>query len=199
MKQRINLYHVSTTRVSFKADSLAGGLAIVVGVVGLFVLSSLVLLGYNGFQQSYLAELQERKKVLDQQVVTEQARFTSAKVHPEIKAETARVRQDISALQDLKALLQYVQPERQQRFSPYLYALADSSSTESWLVNFSIDNNQSRFALSGAATSAPAVPLMLETMAKTTAFKGINIADLNVRAEEVGVSFTAAAELLIHD
>ena len=195
MKKRINLYNPATNKQTFDAKSLSGGLSIVGLSVGVFLLVGIALFGYSSSQQATLDELKSEKQQLEASVAAEQARFTGLSAHPEILAEQKKINADLVALQDLKNLLQYVQPDRQTLFSKYIYALSQSSLPNSWLTNFTFNTVDSRFMFSGGAEAAEAVPVMLESMVQTSAFKGMTVADLAITAEDSNVIFKATAKL----
>ena len=195
MKKRINLYNPATQKRSFNVKSLSGGVTVVGIIVGVFLLLGVVLFGYASSQQAALAELKKSKKSLDGSVASEQARFTGVSAHPEIVAEQKKINAELLALQDLKMLLQYVQPDRQVVFSKYIYALSESSLSSSWLTGFNINAAENSFVFSGGADTAEDVPVMLESIVRTVPFQRMTVADLSITAEENNVVFQTKAEL----
>ena len=195
MKKRINLYNPATQKRSFNVKSLSGGVTVVGIIVGVFLLLGVVLFGYASSQQAALAELKKSKKSLDGSVASEQARFTGVSAHSEIVAEQKKINAELLALQDLKMLLQYVQPDRQVVFSKYIYALSESSLSSSWLTGFNINSAENSFVFSGGADTAEDVPVMLESIVRTVPFQRMTVADLSITAEENNVVFQTKAEL----
>ena len=195
MKKRINLYNPASQKKSFNVKSLSGGLSVVAASVGVFLLFGIALFSYSSSKQATLAELQGLKKSLDSNVAVEQARFTGVSAHPEIVAEQKKVNDELAALQDLKMLLQYVQPDRQVIFSRYIYGLSESSLPSSWITGFKLNTAENSFVFTGGADTAEDVPVMLESMVKVSAFSGMTVADLSITAEENSVVFQTKAEL----
>jgi hypothetical protein len=97
------------------------------------------------------------------------------------------------------SLLDQIDPEQSLSFSSYLSALAESSRSESWLNEFSINTNDRSFRLVGGATDGPAVSSLLESIAKTTPFENMAVTALEVGSQDSGVKFQAEVELSINE
>ena len=195
MKKRINLFNPVSNKRSFNAKSLAGSTTLLGITVSVTLLIGLALMVYVSIQKDQLSELQVLKSQLDTKVLSEQARFTQATVHPEITAEQLRVNKELSALKELKQLLQYIQPGQTLSFSKFLYSLAEASKPESWLNSFHLNALDKRFVFQGGANTANAVPVMLEAIVQTETFKGTEISNLVVISDDEKVTFEAQAEL----
>lgn len=199
MKQRINLYNPHEPKQAFDPLSYRGSLAIAATVAAVFLLLGLGLSFYAGYQQSHVAELSKEKKNIEAAVMAEQARFAHTEVNTEILAEQKRLQNEIASRQQLKNLLYRIQPSQGASFSSYLYALAEASLPESWLIEFQLDNTQHSFIALGAAVDAPAVPVLLETVSATEAFQGMSVSELDLESSESGVLFKVTAELRAYE
>ncbi|WP_415906310.1 hypothetical protein ACMXYX_17065 [Neptuniibacter sp. QD72_48] len=195
MKQRINLYNPHKSKKKFELLSLQGSVTVAIAVITVVLLCGLGLNWYASEQERTFAKLQNDKVKIDEAVSAEQARFSSLQVQPEILAEQQRLKDEIAARKALQSLLHKVQPAQSVNFSSYLYALADASLTESWLSQFVLDNGNRSFALGGGAVDGPSVASMIESIASTEEFQGMNVNRLTVNAEGSGVRFEALAEL----
>ena len=66
-------------------------------------------------------------------------------------------------------------------------------------MQFQLDNIQHSFVALGGATDGPAVPVMLESIARTEIFQGMSISELDLEASESGVVFKVTAELRAYE
>jgi len=199
MKQRINLYNPNKPKTKFEPLSFSGSITIAAAAVMIFLILGLGLTFYAGSQEDKLSNLNATKKRLDADVAKEQGRFANRQAQPELLSEQERLKREIAARQQLKMLLHKVQPAYGASFSSYLSALAEASVTESWFVEFQLDNEQRSFLARGEAIDGPAVPAMLEAIARTETFQGMSVSELNVQAIESGVQFNATAELRAYE
>lgn len=199
MKQRINLYNTNKSKAKFDPYSFTGSSSIAIATIALCLLLGGGLSVYANLQQNQIAELKATKKNIDEQVVTEQERFTNQKARPELLAEQARLQEDIASRQQLKALLHRVQPANGNSFSTYLSALADASLPQSWFTSFRLDNQEQSFVAQGVAVDGPDVPLMLEAIGRTEIFQGMSVDQLKVKSTPKGILFDVTAELRAYE
>lgn len=195
MKQRINLYNANKFKKSFDPLSFTGSLSIAGATLTIFFVLGLGLSSYAGYQTDQIAALKATKKHLDAEVISQQGRFANQNPQKELLVEQERLKQEISSRQQLKALLHQVQPSHGASFSTYLLALAESSLSQSWLLQFQLDNEQQRFIATGLALDGPTVPLTLEAIGRTETFQGMSVEQLNVTSTEQGVLFDVTAGL----
>ena len=199
MKQRINLYNPNKPKTKFEPLSLSGSITIAAASVIVFLILGLGLTISAGSQEDKLSTLNATKKRLDADVAKEQGRFANRQAQPELLSEQERLKREIAARQQLKMLLHKVQPAYGASFSSYLFALAESSVSESWFVEFQLDNEKRSFLARGEAVDGPAVPAMLEAIGRTETFQGMRVSELNVQALESGVEFNTTAELRTYE
>ncbi|WP_420554674.1 hypothetical protein [Neptuniibacter marinus] len=199
MKQRVNLYNSNKSKQKFDPLSYSGSLTLVGTIVVLFLVVGLGLTVYTNYQQGQLEALISDQKKLKAAVNTEQARFSLKEANAELIVEKQRIQSQIASRQQLKNLLYRIQPSHGTSFSSYLYALAESSQPDSWLIEFQLDNTQHRFSAYGGAVEAPAVPVLLEAVSRTEVFQGLSIGELDLESGESGVLFKATAELRAYE
>lgn len=195
MKRRINLYNPHKPKRSFEPLSLGGSIQIVAGFTVFAVLAGVLLSYLASSQQDTYSGLQAQKKRIDGEIATEEQRFASQQVRPELLQEKQRIEDEILARGHLKSLLHRLQPAQTVYFSSYLYAMSKASQPNSWLTQFQLNTEASQFSFSGAALNAPNVPEMFEALGKSDVFSGMRVSQLSVEAEDEKVNFKAVAEL----
>lgn len=199
MKQRINLYRVTKKTSSFDKNSLTGNAVIALAVVGLVLLVGLGVKFLDEKNKADLASIKTEKRNVEARVQQLQDQFSLQAVSPDLQAEIKRISSQIDDRKNLMSLLDQIDPEQSLSFSSYLSALAESSRSESWLNEFSINTNDRSFQLVGGATDGPAVSSLLESIAKTTPFENMAVTALEVGSQGSGVKFQAEVELSINE
>ncbi len=199
MKQRINLYRVTKKTSSFDKNSLTGNAVIALAVVGLVLLVGLGVKFLDEKNKADLASIKTEKRNVEARVQQLQDQFSLQAVSPDLQAEIKRINSQIDDRKNLMSLLDQIDPEQSLSFSSYLSALAESSRSESWLNEFSINTNDRSFQLVGGATDGPAVSSLLESIAKTTPFENMAVTALEVGSQGSGVKFQAEVELSINE
>jgi hypothetical protein len=199
MKQRINLYRVTKKTSSFDKNSLTGNAVIALAVVGLVLIAGLGVKFFDEKNKADLASIKTEKRNVEARVQQLQEQFSLQAVSPDLQAEIKRINSQIDDRKNLMSLLDQIDPEQSLSFSSYLSALAESSRSESWLNEFSINTNDRSFRLVGGATDGPAVSSLLESIAKTTPFENMAVTALEVGSQDSGVKFQAEVELSINE
>ncbi len=195
MKKRINLYTSVKKRSPFDPLGFHSSLIIFASVVVGVVLLSAVLNVYAQSQENRLSELQQRRATQDKAIAEAEARLKNRQVDAEITAEQQRLRAKIASHKQILQFFSRIEPVQSYGFAEYLLALAERSRPESWLTNFTLDAEQNIFLIQGAAIDGPSVPLMLESLGQSRAFRGISVGSLSVEATASGVQFQVDAEL----
>ena len=199
MKQRINLYRATKKTSSFDKNSLTGNAVIALAVVGVVLIAGLGVKLLDEKNKADLASIKTEKRNIEARVQQLQDQFSLQAVSPDLQAEIKRIGSQIDDRKNLMSLLDQIDPEQSLSFSSYLSALAESSRSESWLNEFSINTNDRSFQLVGGATDGPAVSSLLESIAKTTPFENMAVTALEVDSQDSGVKFQAEVELSVNE
>lgn len=199
MKQRINLYRATKKASSFDKNSLTGNAVIALAVVGVVLVAGLGVKLLDEKNKADLASIKTEKRNIEARVQQLQDQFSLQAVSPDLQAEIKRIGSQIDDRKKLMSLLDQIDPEQSLSFSSYLSALAESSRSESWLNEFSINTNDRSFQLVGGATDGPAVSSLLESIAKTTPFENMAVTALEVDSQDSGVKFQAEVELSVNE
>lgn len=199
MKQRINLYRATKKASSFDKNSLTGNAVIALAVVGVVLVTGLGVKFLDEKNKADLASIKTEKRNIEARVQQLQDQFSLQAVSPDLQAEIKRIGSQIDDRKKLMSLLDQIDPEQSLSFSSYLSALAESSRSESWLNEFSINTNDRSFQLVGGATDGPAVSSLLESIAKTTPFENMAVTALEVDSQDSGVKFQAEVELSVNE
>lgn len=199
MKQRINLYRATKKASSFDKNSLTGNAVIALAVVGVVLVTGLGVKFLDEKNKADLASIKTEKRNIEARVQQLQDQFSLQAVSPDLQAEIKRIGSQIDDRKNLMSLLDQIDPEQSLSFSSYLSALAESSRSESWLNEFSINTNDRSFQLVGGATDGPAVSSLLESIAKTTPFENMAVTALEVDSQDSGVKFQAEVELSVNE
>ncbi|MGB0206279.1 MAG: hypothetical protein ACPF9K_14720 [Neptuniibacter sp.] len=199
MKQRINLYRATKKTSSFDKNSLTGNAVIALAVVGVVLIAGLGVKLLDEENKADLASIKTEKRNIEARVQQLQDQFSLQAVSPDLQAEIKRISSQIDDRKNLMSLLDQIDPEQSLSFSSYLSALAESSRSESWLNEFSINTNDRSFQLVGGATDGPAVSSLLESIAKTTPFENMAVTALEVDSQDSGVKFQAEVELSVNE
>lgn len=199
MKQRINLYRATKKASSFDKNSLTGNAVIALAVVGVVLVTGLGVKFLDEKNKADLASIKTEKRNIEARVQQLQDQFSLQAVSPDLQAEIKRIGSQIDDRKKLMSLLDQIDPEQSLSFSSYLSALAESSRSESWLNEFSINTNDRSFQLVGGATDGPAVSSLLESIAKTTPFEDMAVTALEVDSQDSGVKFQAEVELSVNE
>ena len=199
MKQRINLYRATKKTSSFDKNSLTGNAVIALAVVGVVLIAGLGVKFLDEKNKADLASIKTEKRNTEARVQQLQDQFSLQAVSPDLQAEIKRISSQIDDRKNLMSLLDQIDPEQSLSFSSYLSALAESSRSESWLNEFSINTNDRSFQLVGGATDGPAVSSLLESIAKTTPFEDMAVTALEVDSQDSGVKFQAEVELSVNE
>ena len=199
MKQRINLYRVTKKASSFDKNSLTGNAVIALAIVAVVLVAGLGLKFLDEKNKADLASIKTEKRNIEARVQQLQDQFSLQAVSPDLQAEIKRISSQIDDRKNLMSLLDQIDPEQSLSFSSYLSALAESSRSESWLNEFSINTNDRSFQLVGGATDGPAVSSLLESIAKTTPFENMAVTALEVDSQDSGVKFQAEVELSVNE
>lgn len=182
MIQQINLYQ----------DKLTTGLQSNLNHYLLALIASIMLLlASSGFSWYEISKQQSQRQLLQdqlQQATTELLTLQSQRPTPQNDALLdQKIQQSQSAYQSLSHIMELLadtQLVQSQGFSRYLTALAEQADSTVWLSRININAISHDISLYGSSFQAQPIPLLLQRLQSTPAFKGINFARLSIQQSE---------------
>jgi Tfp pilus assembly protein PilN len=179
MIQQINLYQ----------EDSAGANPLFVNPYGLAVIAflllllSISLLNANQIKakQAEQVDLQNQIQQAKAHLQQLQAQFPSKRESSQLDQELTQTQNNYQNLSQILELLADNQSDRSQGYSRYMTALAEQADGNAWVTNISINTETNFISLNGSAYKPETIPLLLEHLQNTQAFKGRRFAKLLIQ------------------
>lgn len=182
MIQQINLYHDNIDTRS--QSNLNHYLLVLIASVMLLLISS----GLSWYQ---IATQQSKRQLLQtqlQQATTELLTLQSQLPNPQNDAlldqEIQQAQTRYQNLSRIMELLTDTQQDQTRGFSHYLSALAEQADSSAWLSRIKINTISNDISLYGSSFQPQPIPLLLQRLQTTSAFKSRSFARLNMQQSD---------------
>lgn len=179
MIQQINLYQGSG-----KSDShiLLNPylLAILATCLGLAIAGGLALQNLHGAETAR-QQLQEQVQQAQANLQKLQTQYPSRQLDTLLTQELQQSQSLYQRLSQILELLADNQSDRTQGFSRYLSALAEQADGSVWLTGIRISSETDSLSLQGSSFKPEQIPLLLQRLQNTGAFKGRHFARLSIQ------------------
>jgi hypothetical protein len=182
MIQQINLYQDSLnagTRSDINPYLLA-----VIASIAFFVSSSVLSWYVINNQESERQLLQQQLRQSAAELLTLQSQLPDPQKDNLINQEIQQSQYLYQNLSQIVELLADTQNDQTQGFSHYLSALAEQADSTVWLSRIRINAISNDISLSGSSFTPAHIPLMLQHLQTTAAFKGRHFARLDMQQSE---------------
>ncbi len=194
MIQQINLYQEaekSNSRLLLNPYLLAG----------VMIFAGLLATAFLAWQS--LGELQSQRQQLQQQLQTATAEVLMLQAQlPNQQSNTVleqQLQQSQSVFQSLSHVVEMLaddQSDQTQGFARYFTALANQADSKVWLTKIEINAVNDDLSLQGSTFQPELIPVLLQRLQQTDAFKGRHFAQMQIRqakdaAEQVDFSVSS--------
>lgn len=182
MIQQINLYQDKLGSES-QSDFNHYLLAVFASIFLLLALS-----GLNGYQ---ISNQQAQHQILENQLLQSTTELLTLQSQLPNPQNDALIDQEIEKLQTLYQNLSHIlellantQQDQSQGFSGYFSAMAEQADNSVWLSRIRINTSKKDISLDGSSFKPQSIPLLLQRLQNTAAFKGKNFARLSIQQSE---------------
>lgn len=150
-----------------------------------------------------LAELQAQRQQLQQQlqaataeVLMQQAQLPNQQSNNLLEQQLQESQSVFQSLSQIVEMLADDQSDQIQGFSRYFKALAEQSDSKVWLTKIEINAASHSLSLQGSSFQAELIPVLLQRLQQTEAFKGRHFSQMQIRrakdiAEQVDFSVSS--------
>jgi uncharacterized membrane-anchored protein YhcB (DUF1043 family) len=194
MIQQINLYQeteASHSHLILNPYLLAGG-AIFAGLLVTAFLTRQSL----GELQAQRQQLQQQLQTATAEVLMLQAQLPNQQSNSLLEQQLQQSQSVFQSLSNVVEMLADDQSDQTQGFSRYFMALANQSDSKVWLSKIEINAINDSLSLQGSTFQAELIPVLLQRLQQTEAFKGRHFSQMQIRqakdsAEQVDFSVSS--------
>ena len=155
------------------------------------IVSLFLLLASSGLSWYRISHQQARQQLLEEQLqqsttklLTLQSRLPNPQNDALIDQEIQKSQTLYQNLSHIMELLSDSRQDRSQGFSSYFTAMAEQADRSVWLSRIRIDTVKTDISLEGSSFNPQSIPLLLQRLQTTPAFKGRNFARLSLQQSE---------------
>lgn len=177
--QQVNLYPQVEQNASPPLWRNGYGLMLLLVVAGLGVTSYLDWQSLQALQRDRLV-LQQQLQTVTAEVLQLQAQAPSQQTHALIDQEIQQSQRVLQSLSHIVELLADDQSDQTQGVSHYFSALMDEVDSDVWLRRIKIDTLSNAISLYGSSFKPEAIPLLLQRLQSTQAFKPRHFARMQI-------------------
>lgn len=182
MIQQINLYHDNIDTRS--QSNLNHYLLVLIASVMLLLISSGLSWYQIATQQSKRQLLQNQLQQATTELLTLQSRLPNPQNDALLDQEIQQAQTRYQNLSRIMELLTDTQQDQTRGFSHYLSALAEQADSSAWLSRIKINTISNDISLYGSSFQPQPIPLLLQRLQTTSAFKSRSFARLNMQQSD---------------
>lgn len=182
MIQQINLYHDNIDTRS--QSNLNHYLLVLIASVMLLLISSELSWYQIATQQSKRQLLQNQLQQATTELLTLQSRLPNPQNDALLDQEIQQAQTRYQNLSRIMELLTDTQQDQTRGFSHYLSALAEQADSSAWLSRIKINTISNDISLYGSSFQPQPIPLLLQRLQTTSAFKSRSFARLNMQQSD---------------
>jgi Tfp pilus assembly protein PilN len=196
MIQQINLYHDNIDTRS--QSNLYHYLLVLIASIMLLLISSGLSWYQIGTQQSKRQLLQNQLQQSTTELLTLQSQLPNPQNDALLDLEIQQAQTRYQNLSRIMELLTDTQQDQTRGFSHYLNALAEQADSSAWLSRIKINTISNDISLYGSSFQPQPIPLLLQRLQTTSAFKGRSFARLNMQQSDKApeqINFSVSSSL----
>ncbi|OAI11038.1 hypothetical protein A1359_15180 [Methylomonas lenta] len=182
MIQQINLYHDNIDTRS--QSNLNHYLLVLIASVMLLLISSGLSWYQIATQQSNRQLLQNQLQQATTELLTLQSQLPNPQNDALLDQEIQQAQTRYQNLSRIMELLTDTQQDQTRGFSHYLSALAEQADSSAWLSRIKINTISNDISLYGSSFQPQPIPLLLQRLQTTSAFKSRSFARLNMQQSD---------------